>query len=58
MEHELVLENSSSAPVYTLQNTIAYFKAVKYSVPDWDISIIIIIIIIIIINLYFTLVCK
>ena len=36
MNHELVLENSSSAPVYTLQNAITYFKAVKYWVSDWD----------------------
>ena len=30
MDHEIVLENSSSAAVYTLRNTIIYFKAVKY----------------------------
>ena len=30
MDNELVLENSGSTPVYTLQNTITYFKAVNY----------------------------
>ena len=34
--HELVLENSSSAPVYTLKNTITYLKTVKYRVSDWN----------------------
>ena len=30
MDHERVTENSSSAAVYTLPNTIIYLKAVKY----------------------------
>ena len=30
VDHERVLENSSSAAVYILPNTIIYFKAVKY----------------------------
>ena len=30
MDHELVLENSNSAIVYTLQNTIINLKAIKY----------------------------
>ena len=30
MDHEVVPENSSSAAVYTLPNTIIYLKAVKY----------------------------
>ena len=30
MEHEPVLENSSSAAVYTLLNTIIYLKAINY----------------------------
>ena len=29
-DHDLVLENSSSAAVYTLPNTIIYLKALKY----------------------------
>ena len=33
MDHELVLENSSSAAFYTLPNTIIYLKAVKYLKP-------------------------
>ena len=37
MDHELVLKNSSSAALYTLQNNIAYLKAIKYQVSDWDI---------------------
>ena len=39
VDHKLVCKNSSSAPVYTLQNTINYFKAIKYWVSDWDRSI-------------------
>ena len=39
MDHELVLQNSSSAPVYTLKNTITYLKAVNYRVSDWNRSI-------------------
>ena len=30
MDHDLVLENSSSAAVYTLPNTMIYLKAIKY----------------------------
>ena len=30
MDHEHDFENSSSAAVYTLSNTIMYLKAVKY----------------------------
>ena len=30
MNHELVIENSSSAAAYTLPNTIIYLKAIKY----------------------------
>ena len=30
MDDELVLENSSSAAVYTLPNAIIYLKAIKY----------------------------
>ena len=30
MDYELVLENSSSAIVYVLPNTIIYLKAMKY----------------------------
>ena len=30
MDHQLVLENSSLAAVYTLPNTIIYLKAIKY----------------------------
>ena len=30
MDHDLVLENSSSAAAYTLPNTIIYLKALKY----------------------------
>ena len=30
MDHEVVFENSSSAAVNTLLNTIIYLKAVKY----------------------------
>ena len=30
MDHDLVLENSSSAAVYTLSNNIIYLKALKY----------------------------
>ena len=30
IDHELVLENSCSAAIYVLPNTIIYFKAVKY----------------------------
>ena len=33
MDHDLVLENSSSAAFYTLPNTIIYLKAVKYLKP-------------------------
>ena len=29
MDHDLVLENSSLAAVYTLPNTISYLKALK-----------------------------
>ena len=39
MDHELVLKNSSSAPVFTLQNNITYLKAVKYWVSDWGIYV-------------------
>ena len=31
MDHKLVLENSSSATVYTALNTITYLKDIKYS---------------------------
>ena len=30
MDHELVLENSNSAAIYTLLNAIIYLKAMKY----------------------------
>ena len=30
MEHELVLENSNSAAVYTLPNSIIYLNAIRY----------------------------
>ena len=30
MDHKLVLENSSSAAVYTLSNTIIFLKTIKY----------------------------
>ena len=30
MDHKLVLENSNSAAVYTLPNTIIYLKTIKY----------------------------
>ena len=30
MDHKLVLENSSLVAVYTLPNTIIYFKVIKY----------------------------
>ena len=30
MDHKLILENSSTAAIYILPNTIMYLKAVKY----------------------------
>ena len=30
MDYKLVLDNSSSAAVYTLPNTIIYLKAIKF----------------------------
>ena len=39
MDHELVLENSSSAAVYTLLNTIIYLKSQSIWISDWSRSI-------------------